>query len=740
MLTRLQNDSFQLEAELASWVGESIPVEKIELVSTRPWARTYQIRSGDDCYFLKELPPQQAPVLPAIRLLAKSFPETVPKVIACSSSQGLLLLAHHGGKDVGRHPSRSQRRNILKTYAALQAKSASNRELLDSLENFDLSTVVSSFLEYLAEEAGSTRESTKGEVQLVGARDVLGDSQASRYHELFTARRTLLEKSIRRAGVLPLTVNHCDLRPQNTAFSKDGTCLIFDWDEVVAGPAGLSLHNSFGGCCVPTRLLMEKPSAAEDRDQRRARRLLEKYISTLVDHRYCEEADLIKSLPGSICAGVMNYLMSFAKFPTGSQKSRERLAKTFHRRLDDLLGFCDKLASQSAEDTLHFVSQYELSDSVERVETLLKWGLDENPDDLQMQSRLAAVLVKTGDVEQAGSMLRDILKRDSTRSDAHQQLGCLLLDEMEFESSIEHLQQVLRLHPSNELVREKMAEATELRELEQRADRPDCVPTVRFSSSEIAALSMSRIKRRLAARFIRQHGCVLIENAFSPELIDKMAAEFLASYQSYFEDRHHEGVLRVGDKRFMITVDIKGSLNSPQVFSPPMVMPIIRRVLGNDCILGSFTSVTSLPHSDDMKMHKDHPPLFGSQEVSRPLPSFGITALVPLIGISEEIGTTRVVKGSHRQSSKEAAASEFQDPYGPKGSCLLMDYRLSHQGLANRSNSVRPVLSLVYSRPWFRDCVNYRKQEPIQLSAKEYQSIGSEHQALLAWSQLNGGS
>ena len=165
MLTRLQNDSFQLEAELASWVGESIPVEKIELVSTRPWARTYQIRSGDDCYFLKELPPQQAPVLPAIRLLAKSFPETVPKVIACSSSQGLLLLAHHGGKDVGRHPSRSQRRNILKTYAALQAKSASNRELLDSLENFDLSTVVSSFLEYLAEEAGSTRESTKGEVQ-----------------------------------------------------------------------------------------------------------------------------------------------------------------------------------------------------------------------------------------------------------------------------------------------------------------------------------------------------------------------------------------------------------------------------------------------------------------------------------------------------------------------------------------------------------------------------------------------
>ena len=86
----------------------------------------------------------------------------------------------------------------------------------------------------------------------MGARDVLGDSQASRYHELFTARRTLLEKSIRRAGVLPLTVNHCDLRPQNTAFSKDGTCLIFDWDEVVAGPAGLSLHNSFGGCCVPS--------------------------------------------------------------------------------------------------------------------------------------------------------------------------------------------------------------------------------------------------------------------------------------------------------------------------------------------------------------------------------------------------------------------------------------------------------------------------------------------------------
>jgi len=155
--------------------------------------------------------------------------------------------------------------------------------------------------------------------------------------------------------------------------------------------------------------------------------------------------------------------------------------------------------------------------------------------------------------------------------------------------------------------------------------------------------------------------------------------------------------------------------------------------LGDGFILGSFTSVASLPGAPDMRMHKDHPALFSSDELSHPLPTFAVTMLLPLLGLNAEMGTTRVVKRSHRTTSVEAAKMDFQDPLGPPGSCLLMDYRLSHQGLANRSQVVRPVLSLVYNRPWFRDAANYKKQVPVDLPAAEFERVPPQHQCLFDW-------
>ena len=54
-----------------------------------------------------------------------------------------------------------------------------------------------------------------------------------------------------------------------------------------------------------------------------------------------------------------------------------------------------------------------------------------------------------------------------------------------------------------------------------------------------------------------------------------------------------------------------------------------------------------------------------------------------------------------------------QDPVIRTGGALLMDYRLYHGGLANGSTRPRPILSLVFARPWFRDAVNFREQPPL---------------------------
>ncbi len=101
--------------------------------------------------------------------------------------------------------------------------------------------------------------------------------------------------------------------------------------------------------------------------------------------------------------------------------------------------------------------------------------------------------------------------------------------------------------------------------------------------------------------------------------------------------------------------------------------------------------------------------------------------------MNAELGTTRVVKRSQYVPSHEAAGMPYQDPYGPQGSCLLMDYRLSHQGLANRSQQVRPVLSLVYGRPWFRDSENFKKQERLAIPADEFLRIPESYHRLFNW-------
>ena len=136
-----------------------------------------------------------------------------------------------------------------------------------------------------------------------------------------------------------------------------------------------------------------------------------------------------------------------------------------------------------------------------------------------------------------------------------------------------------------------------------------------------------------------------------------------------------------------------------------------------------------------MRVHKDHTALFPESENPDGLPSFTVTAVVPMRGFTQEAGTTRVWKRSHNCSRRVAAKMEWQDPLGPQGSILLMDYRLTHQGRANQSDRVRPILTMIYHHPWFRDIVNYGKQESLRISDEAYDQVPDEHKHLLAWTR-----
>jgi ectoine hydroxylase-related dioxygenase (phytanoyl-CoA dioxygenase family) len=239
---------------------------------------------------------------------------------------------------------------------------------------------------------------------------------------------------------------------------------------------------------------------------------------------------------------------------------------------------------------------------------------------------------------------------------------------------------------------------------------------------------------RANARDFYNDGFVVIKNAFSPEYIQELYDHFVETYAAYFEDKVFADASHVGDKRTMLTVDIKGPFNIPDFYANERIMAVITSLLGDEIVLGGVGAVTSLPGAEIQHLHRDHRGLFGEDNPATPyLPPYAITVIVPLVPITAANGATRMYAGSQRVPRAIAEAKPTVDPYTELGDCIFMDYRMLHRGLANNSGSLRPILYITYYREWFRDYQNYTKHNPLSISMDEYAKMPPEHRYLVSW-------
>lgn len=237
-----------------------------------------------------------------------------------------------------------------------------------------------------------------------------------------------------------------------------------------------------------------------------------------------------------------------------------------------------------------------------------------------------------------------------------------------------------------------------------------------------------------AATFLGQ-GALILQGVIPAARVEAMRAAFLERYRPYLEDRGHADALRVGDRRFMVTIDLESPFAAPEVFAPPAVHPLMLSLLSPSCVIGSFGGVVSLPGAADQHLHRDFAEeLFPGTPLEPMLPPYAVTMVVPLIDVDETTGTTAVWPGSHRQR-------RAQEDYPPEaghwarmsaGDVMLMDYRLVHAGTANRSDAPRPILYVVYCRPWFRDHVNYRIQQRLKIPESSWPLIPEAYRAMLS--------
>ena len=145
-----------------------------------------------------------------------------------------------------------------------------------------------------------------------------------------------------------------------------------------------------------------------------------------------------------------------------------------------------------------------------------------------------------------------------------------------------------------------------------------------------------------------------------------------------------------------------------------VLRPLVDRVLGEDAKLAHMGLVSSGPGSVAQPWHADGVPLFPG---SNALPAHALNCFAPLVNVSRRMGPTEFVPASHKPGpvarALEAALQRGREPadvFSPElsvGDVLVYDQRTVHRGVPNRTTTERPILYLLFARPWFREHINF---------------------------------
>jgi len=191
-----------------------------------------------------------------------------------------------------------------------------------------------------------------------------------------------------------------------------------------------------------------------------------------------------------------------------------------------------------------------------------------------------------------------------------------------------------------------------------------------------------------------------------------------ASVGFHFADASQRGPFR-------LDLRLGAALESPP-FDLPLdaIWPQVRAALGEDAVLRRRGLVVGLPGAEDQKYHADAPrvppDVWAEHEAPADVqPAHSLVVFLPLCDLDEENGPTAFLPGSHQHWTADALEAESSAPGSSTagapamldvdaGDAILFDSRTQHAGGANRSDAARPILYLVFARPWFDEAMHRR--------------------------------
>ena len=144
-----------------------------------------------------------------------------------------------------------------------------------------------------------------------------------------------------------------------------------------------------------------------------------------------------------------------------------------------------------------------------------------------------------------------------------------------------------------------------------------------------------------------------------------------------------------------------------QVPVHPVVLPLMRSMLGQGCLVSTVSAITIHPGEVAQPIHADDQVI----AIPKPHPPVVANSMWAITDFTEANGATRIIPGSHREAQSPVYGQHYDSICAemPRGSILLWDGSLWHGGGANTTSVKRRGIAMNY-------CAGYiRQQENQQL-------------------------
>jgi ectoine hydroxylase-related dioxygenase (phytanoyl-CoA dioxygenase family) len=196
---------------------------------------------------------------------------------------------------------------------------------------------------------------------------------------------------------------------------------------------------------------------------------------------------------------------------------------------------------------------------------------------------------------------------------------------------------------------------------------------------------------------LREHGCVVVEDALSAREVDALSTAISALEAGHPRGRN----VFEGEQSHRLYSLVTQGRPFEEIAQHPVALEILDALLLPNWLLSNCQSIRLYPGETRQPWHSDDSFYF----VPRPHAPLGVSSIWALEPFTAVNGATELVVGSHRWGAEHPDDREGLDVVAAEmapGSVLWFDAALWHRGGANDSDGTRLCMTLQYCQPWLR--------------------------------------